>query len=188
MPVEKYMIVNATQLDADLATIANKIKTKLNETGEYKFPEDFITAIDKMVYDANPNTIADLTVEGKNVTVGVGYYPTPVTTSIDDGLVIINPLDITSNPQITINAEGTAVIATHSVSQTPVESVTSGYVTSIQVNPCNVSGSTTVALTELLGNNTIDNIVDNGDGTITIPAGYYSANVVYTLPTTTPSA
>ena len=47
MPMNEYKIVNATQLDADLASIADMIKTKTLETHEYVFPEDFITSINK---------------------------------------------------------------------------------------------------------------------------------------------
>ena len=58
--MDKFMIVNATQLDADLAEIANKIKEKLNETEKYNFPEDFLTAIDKMMYTENSNTVDNI--------------------------------------------------------------------------------------------------------------------------------
>lgn len=80
MPIDKYMIVNATQLDADLASIANKIKEKLNETGEYNFPDDFITAIDRMVYDANPKTVDNIVNNGDGtITIPAGYYADNVT-------------------------------------------------------------------------------------------------------------
>ena len=73
--MDKFMIVNATQLDADLALIADKIKEKLNETGEYNFPEDFLTAIDKMVYDENPNTVDNIiNNEDGTITIPAGYY------------------------------------------------------------------------------------------------------------------
>lgn len=186
MPVEKYMIVNATQLDADLASIANKIKAKLNETGEYKFPEDFLSAIDKMVYDANPNTANDLSVNGKTVTANPGYYPTAVSKSVDEGLVVVNDLEIISNPTIALSADGKSIEVNHSNSQAPTTSTTSGYVTSTNVNvgTCSASGSKTITIISLLGDKTADNIVANGDGTITIPSGYYSTDIVYTLPTT----
>ena len=73
--MDKFMIVNATQLDADLAEIADKIREKLNETGEYNFPEDFLIAIDKMTYNENPNTIDDIVDnEDGTITIPAGYY------------------------------------------------------------------------------------------------------------------
>lgn len=73
--MDKFMIVNATQLDADLAEIANKIKEKLNETGEYNFPEDFLTAIDKMIYTENLNTVDNIiNNEDGTITIPAGYY------------------------------------------------------------------------------------------------------------------
>lgn len=187
MPIDKYMIVNATQLDADLASIANKMKEKLNETGEYNFPDDFIAAIDKMVYDANPNTANDLSVSGKTVTAGAGYYPNAVFKSIDDGLVVINDLEIISNPTISLSADGKNIVVSHSNSQSPTPSTTSGYVTSanVTVGNCVTHGENSASIVSLLGDKTVDNIVNNGDGTITIPAGYYANNITYTLPTTT---
>lgn len=186
MPIEKYMIVNATQLDADLASIANKIKAKLNETGEYKFPDDFLSAIDKMVYDANPNTENDLSVSGKTVTANPGYYPTAVSKSVDEGLVVVNDLEIISDPIITLSADGKSIVVNHSNSQAPTTSTTSGYVTSanVTVGTCSASGTKTETIVNLLGNKTSDNVVNNGNGTITIPAGYYAEDVTYTLPTT----
>ena len=73
--MDKFMIVNATQLDADLAEIANAIKEKLKESGEYNFPEDFLFAINKLVYDENPNTIEDIVDnEDGTFTIPAGYY------------------------------------------------------------------------------------------------------------------
>lgn len=73
--MDKFMIINATQLDADLAEIANKIKEKLNETGEYNFPEDFLTAIDKMIYTENLNTVDNIiNNEDGTITIPAGYY------------------------------------------------------------------------------------------------------------------
>ena len=94
MSYDKYMIVNATQLDADLASIAEKIKTKLHETGEYNFPEDFLTAIDKMVYDDTPNTESDLIVNEATITATSGYYPSDVSKSVATGSVVINSLEM----------------------------------------------------------------------------------------------
>ena len=85
MPMNEYKIVNATQLDADLASIANMIKTKTQETHDYVFPEDFVTSIEKMSYNNIVFGEKDLIVEDNTVIVPMGYYSEEVRKSIDEG-------------------------------------------------------------------------------------------------------
>ena len=182
MSYDKYMIVNATQLDADLASIAEKIKTKLNETGEYNFPEDFLTAIDKMVYDANPNSEADLIVNEATITATSGYYPSDVSKSVATGMVVVNNLELEVNPTITLDADTLSVVAAYEAEGTPpVHVATRGYVTSsdVSVNTCKASGVTTKPLSELLTMRDENSIVGAADR-VTIPAGYYTNEVVIT--------
>lgn len=182
MSYDKYMIVNATQLDADLASIAEKIKTKLNETGEYNFPEDFLTAIDKMVYDANPNSEADLIVNEATVTATSGYYPSDVSKSVATGMVVVNNLELEVNPTVTLDEDTLSVVATYEAEGTPpVHVATRGYVTSseITVNTCKASGVTTKPLSELLTMRDENSIVGEVNK-VTIPAGYYVNEVVIT--------
>ena len=182
MSYDKYMIVNATQLDADLASIAEKIKTKLNETGEYNFPEDFLTAIDRMVYDANPNSEADLIVNEDTVTTTSGYYPSDVSKSVATGKIVVNNLELEVNPTVTLDEDTLSVVATYEAEGTPpVHVATRGYVTSseITVNTCKASGVTTKPLSELLTMRDENSIVGEVDK-VTIPAGYYVNEVVIT--------
>lgn len=182
MSYDKYMIVNATQLDADLASIAEKIKTKLNETGEYNFPEDFLTAIDKMVYDANPNSEADLIVNEDTVTATSGYYPSDVSKSVATGSVIINSLEMESNPSVTLSDDGLSIVSEYSVESSPtVHVATRGYVTSSEITAktCKASGITTKPLSELLIMQDENSIIGETNK-VTIPAGYYANEVIIT--------
>lgn len=188
MPMDKYMIVNATQLDTDLASIANTIKTKLNEPAskEYEFPEDFSIAINKMQYDANPNTVDDLQVNGKTITATAGYYQNNVSKSVATGRVVINELKLTAHPTVTLSADKTKIVAKYTVEQEPQVSIAvPGYITSTEIenNKFSATGETSTPIADLFTVNTADKIVKNADGTITIPAGYYAADIVYTIPT-----
>lgn len=184
MPMNEYKIVNATQLDADLAKIANMIKTKTLDNKEYVFPEDFEFAIEKMSYNENPLGENDLIVEGKTVIVPEGYYPEMVSKSIGDGQVFVNNLLLTETPTVSLNEEG-AIEVKFFIEKIPEFSVTPGYVTTVSnVGYFQASGETTVLPEELFEVKNIDSIINNEDGTITIPAGYYSTDVVYTLPIT----
>ena len=182
MSYDKYMIVNATQLDADLASNAEKIKTKLNETGEYNFPEDFLTAIDKMVYDANPNSEADLIVNEATITATSGYYPSDVSKSVATGSIVINSLEMESNPSVTLSEDGLSIISEYSVESVPTVHIAArGYVTSseVAVKTCKASGATTKPLSELLTIQNESSVVGETDK-VTIPAGYYPNEVIIT--------
>ena len=74
--MDKFVIVNINQLEEGLKGIANKIKEKLNETEvEYNFPDEFITAIDKLMSIDNVKTEADIIVNDDNtITIPAGYY------------------------------------------------------------------------------------------------------------------
>lgn len=182
MSYDKYMIVNATQLDADLASIAEKIKTKLNETGEYNFPEDFLTAIDKMVYDANPNSEADLIVNEATVTATSGYYPSDVSKTVATGSIIVNALEMESNPSVALSEDGLSVVSEYSVESTPtVHVATRGFVTSSEITTkaFKASGATTKPLSELLTMQDKNSVIGETDK-VTIPAGYYANEVIIT--------
>jgi hypothetical protein len=175
---DKYVIVNATQLDSDLATIATAMKTKVKESKEYQFPTDFLAAIDKMVYDENPNTADDLVVQGNSITAKAGYYPADVSKAVNTGAVTVNALDLEKNP--TIEFVGDNIVASYLIEQEPQVSTTNGYVTAseIKVNKCTATGSATKPIGELLSLRTGDNLVINEDGTLTLPNGYYKDNVI----------
>lgn len=182
MSYDKYMIVNATQLDADLASIAEKIKTKLHETGKYNFPEDFLTAIDKMVYDDTPNTESDLIVNEATVTATSGYYPSDVSKSVATGSVVINSLEMQSNPSVILSEDGTSIVSEYSVESIPtVHVATRGYVTDSEItaNKCKASGTTTKPLSELLIMQDENSIIRETNK-VTIPAGYYTNEVIIT--------
>lgn len=186
MPMNEYKIVNATQLDADLASIANSIKEKTLETDkEYIFPEDFVLAIYKMSYNENPKTKDDLVVEGKEVLVNKGFYPEDVKASIEDGLIIIDNLEVKENPEIILSEDGLSIEANYNFETVLDVSITPGYINNIEEeNTVKISGKTTVSLEELLTSKTEADILVNEDGTITIPAGYYSTEINFTIPTT----
>ena len=184
MPMNEYKIVNATQLDNDLARIANMIKTKTLDTKEYVFPDDFEEAVGKMSYNENPLGEDDLIIEGKSIIVPEGYYPEMVTKSINEGQVFVNNLLLTENPSVVLNEDGNIEVK-YLVEKIPEFSVTPGYITMVSnVGYFRASGETVISPEEIFEVKDIDSVVDNGDGTITIPAGYYSTDVVYTLPTT----
>ena len=185
MPMNEYKIVNATQLDADLASIADMIKTKTLETDiDYVFPEDFIIAIDKMSYNANPNTEDDLIVEGDTITVNAGYYQEAISKFVESGLVFINSLNLEENPIVALSEDGKSIEAEYTVEKIPEVSVTPGYISNItNVGTFKSSGKTTIAIQDLITAKAESDIIDNGDGTITIPAGYYAEDILYTIPT-----
>ena len=169
MPMSEYKIVNATQLDADLASIADMIKTKTLETHDYVFPEDFITSINKMSYNENPLGEEDIVVEGKNVIVPEGYYPEMVTNAVNDGMLFANNLILEENPTVAISGDGTSIEVEYSAEKIPEFSLTPGYISTISNDSIVKSqGKTTISLIELFEGRDEATITNNEDGTITI--------------------
>ena len=188
MPMDEYKIVNATQLDADLASIADMIKTKTQETHDYVFPEDFRTSINKMSYNNIIFGEKDLIVEDNTVIVPMGYYSEEVRKSIDEGEIHLNNIEIEENPIIKISEDGSAIESEYRVEKTPEFSINPGYISTFSnENPVVVSGKTIIPLENIFEIKDQNSIIDNGDGTITIPAGYYSTDIIYTLSTLEPS-
>ena len=184
MPMNEYKIVNATQLDADLASIANSIKEKTLETDkEYIFPEDFVSAIYKMSYNEDIKTIDDLTIEGKDILVNKGFYPEDVKTSIDDGLIIIDDLIIEENPTVALSEDGLSIEANYSFENSLDISITPGYVDIIEeAGSIKATGKTSILLTDLLDSKSEMDITVNENGSILIPAGYYTQDIIFTIP------
>lgn len=183
MPMNEYKIVNATQLDADLASIANMIKTKTQETHDYVFPEDFVTSIEKMSYNNIIFGEKDLIVEDNTVIVPMGYYSEEVRKSIDEGEIHLNNIEIEENPIIKISEDGSAIESEYRVEKSLEFSINPGYISTFSnENPIVVSGKTIIPLGNIFEIKDQNFIINNGNGTITIPAGYYAEDVVFTLP------
>lgn len=184
MPMDEYKIVNATQLDADLASIANSIKEKTLETDkEYVFPEDFASAIYKMSYNEDARTVADLTIEGKNILVNKGFYPEDVETSVDEGLIIIDDLTIEENPTVVLSEDGLSIEADYSFENNLDISITPGYIDTIEeAGSIKAAGKTSILLADLLETKSEMDITINEDGSILIPAGYYTQDIIFTIP------
>lgn len=194
-----YKIVNATQLDADLESLANSLRAKRNENSsvEYEFPETYVDAIADLYYDDSPNTANDLTVSGKTVTAKEGYYPTAVSKSVADGSISGKATQLNVSPgELSFNkTNGTITIAaTSGVNKDIVVNVTAGYqsansnktiadAANVRVDARTYSGAIQVRNSDAI------DVVDKGNGTysVTIPEGYYSGyTITVGTPTTSP--
>lgn len=194
--MDVYKIVNATQLDADLESLANSLRAKRNENSsvEYEFPETYVDAIADLYYDDSPNTANDLTVSGKTVTVKEGYYPTAVSKSVADGSISGKTTELMVDPGALSFNKSTGnitIAATTGVNKDVVVNVTAGYqgansnkiisnAAKVIVNSKTYSGAIPVQTSSAISQTA------NADGTysVTIPEGYYSG---YTITVGTPT-
>lgn len=169
MPMNEYKIVNATQLDADLASIANTIKRKTSETHDYVFPEDFNNALEKMYYENNSLGLEDIMIEGKSVTIPGGYYSKDVNVEIQDGMLYANNLIISENPTVNISDDGSSLEVKYSAEGVPDFYLTPGYIGNISNNSIiKAQGEITVSLVDFFEGKDNATIVNNEDGTTTI--------------------
>lgn len=97
--MDKYEIVNSTQLNADLTAIANALRAKLGGNAPYAFPADYITAIGRLFYDANPNGANDISVNNRGeIVVNAGVFESNTTKAIPNNYVNVSDITITSAP------------------------------------------------------------------------------------------
>ena len=115
---------------------------------------------------------SDLTVSGATVTVPSGYYSAQATKSVASGSATA-PASI-SGTSATVSTGTDTLTLTKTVSVTP--SVTAGYVSS------GTAGNSSVSLTASV---TVDPTPTASGSTVTIPAGYYSAQTTKSVTTMT---
>lgn len=97
--MDKYEIVNSTQLNAALTEIADALRAKLGGSAQYAFPADYISAIAKLFYDANPNTVNDINVNNRGeIVVNAGVFESNTTKAIPGNYVNVSDITITSAP------------------------------------------------------------------------------------------
>lgn len=192
--MDTYKIVNATELDANLESLANSFREKRNEASskKYNFPESFTEALRDMYYDEAPNTADDLVVEGKTVKVGKGYYPNEVSKSVANGSissVTVSGNAIQFTPNITFNeSTGQISVAPDSETRDIVVNVQEGYQNSDTKTYSNKVNATLNSATKNLTLKTdsdVTVIVNGNKVTVTIPKGYYASQIVKEATTST---
>lgn len=114
MAVDK--LVDSAQLNSDLTSVANAIRTKGGTSASLAFPSGFVTAIGNISTGGTPRTSDDLEVSGATVTAPAGTYASAASKSVASGTA--------GTPTAT---KGT--VSNHSVSVTPSVTNTTGYIT-----------------------------------------------------------
>lgn len=164
MAIQEYKIVNATQLDSDLAELASKYRDTfgISATTPLTFPESFIETIGNIEKrDRNSLILVD-----KNITALAGYYEKDATFVLPENYIDITPVTKSATD---VTLEGKTV------------TVSAGYYTeNIKHNlPDSYVDTTDIVVTEIPDTATIAAALPAGTS-ITIPAGYYPNAIVIT--------
>lgn len=150
MAIDAYKIINATELEANLALIATALRTKLNRSGNLQFPDDYVSAINDLQYDANPNTAADITFEDGSVKVGNGFFANDTTKAMPVGSAAVQANSITIPLNISVDNEG-KIDVNGEASQVITANVTPGYITSCASATVSASCAKSQALSTVAG-------------------------------------
>ena len=159
-----------------------------DETGAEITPDTGYTGLSKVTVSAISSTYVgsginrrddtDLSASGATVTVPAGYYAEQETKSVSSGSATVSGTISASSASITTGTN-TITLSKSSVSVTPT--VSAGYISS------GTAGTPTVSLTASV---TVDPTPTASGATVTIPAGYYTAQTTksvsnMTLPSST---
>ena len=139
MAVDK--LVDSSQLDSDLTTVANAIRAKTGGASQLAFPSGFVSGIGS-IPTGTPRTSADLTASGDTVTAPAGNYASSASKSVAAGSVSVDEVIIESDPTISVDSSG-LITASYSDTGEATASVTPGYVSSANSGTYSVSGSST---------------------------------------------
>lgn len=138
-------VVNATQLDADLAAVADAIRAKGGTTAPMSFPDGMTEAISNISAGITPTGTIDITTNGThdvasqataNVQVPTGTERTSSDVTVSGGTVTVPAGLYGSQVQKSV-AQGTAgtpaaskgSVSNHSISVTPSVTNSTGYIT-----------------------------------------------------------
>lgn len=163
--MDDYKIVNATELDADLESLANTLRAKNGESQAYVFPDDFNRAVADLYYDPQPNTADDISYNVTNRTIDVasGFYGAKTSFDLTD----LSPEDSYTTPIVPGDNPITLVLKdTYCLNNITIKAVdtTNTYLKRSNVIPTN------------------DPYI-SADGTeVIIPAGYYAEEKRVTIP------
>ena len=164
MAIQEYKIVNATQLDSDLAELASKYRDifDISTTTPMIFPESFINTVG----DIEKRGLNALTMKGKNITAPAGYYKEDAIFTLPESYIDITPV---TKSAADVKLEGKTV------------TVSAGYYTeNIEHNlPNSYVDTTDIVITEIPDATTIAAALPAGTS-ITIPVGYYPNAIVIT--------
>lgn len=166
--------VNATQLDADLTTVADAIRTKGGTTAPLSFPNGMAEAISNISTGIVPTGTIDITTNGThdvtskataNVQVPTGAARTSSDVTVSGGTVTVPAGLYGSQVQKSV-AQGTAgtptaskgSVSNHSVSVTPSVTNSTGYIT----GGTKSGSAVTVSASELVSGTR--SITSNGTG------------------------
>ena len=165
MAVDK--LVDSTQLDTDLTSVANAIRTKGGTSASLAFPSGFVTAIGNISTGGTPRTSDDLEVSGATVTAPAGTYASAASKSVASGTA--------GTPTAT---KGT--VTNHSVDVTPSVTNTTGYITGSTKTGTAVTVSASELASgnkEITANGTNIDVVGYSTVSVAVPGGGSSKNV-----------
>lgn len=159
MAMQEYKIVNATQLDSDLAELASKYRDtfSISASTPLVFPESFIETVD------NIEKRDSLTLVGKTITALAGYYKFDTNLTLSEDYVVVTDIRKNSNDMIFNNTDGIITAPAGYYSTDAIYTLPESY---IDIEPLKKDS---------------DDLTFVAD-TVIVPAGYYEVEAQYSIP------